>query len=1067
MNPAWEPYAGAYAEVCRVVGRSADGLAFLRERVETFGHKSAGPWQTLAEELETQRQTAEAIKVLDRALTVRPEDGELLLAAGRLFTRWGEREKGEALLQQARGKVREAEWQREMARNEAFFGRRVPAMEHWREVLLLEPYSLDAHRALARLLAEENGTDNAIAFLVEATTRHEQIPPLWTLRAEWEALLGPKEAIASLEKALALDPDYVYAQRELALQLSKAGEGETALAVAREALLKDPTAPGSSGIVGSILVDLSRPDEARESFQAAIRRDIDYTYGSNSLVSLARDTAAKKDALQFIKSEMHRQVSDGSIVPEYKNLAYQHLEPQVLLDQLRGFCAERPDLWQTWQARREQASDMDLPEEALLCAGELISRFPLLPRAWLEMALTQRALGDHEQEVEMLGKAVNLSPAWGWAARLHSEVLERVGRYDEALTVLERNLQHEPLSGESYGYLADLFWKIGRQTDAFDRLLTGMQRCPSYHWGWSALAEWSLILHREEDVIRVMDAHLPSREHLVEWWGKSADILSDLNRVEPALQLVEKGLQRHPGAIDLLEKKVALLSDLQRYDEALATCAAALQTHPDVRTLRGRQAHTLMASGQPNEAIRQMTQLTTEHPDYLWAIRQLAAWLSHRQCWHELQTLARQWIRQNPQASPAYGYLGEAEQNLSHRAEAKKAMAKAFALDPTYAFAGRNLLTYQIEDKELDAAEITLQTLKHHLTPSEAMGDALELAFARKDYDQARRLACEILLLPQILPPQFAWVGGLFVSADLARDWMRILDAAAHLETPLPSVLEAWIRSLPQRGKIHLGPRRLMKLRTNQQENLAASGWIALLDVADVKKYSGKVRRWVRQNRTWFRTRNDLWAAVGNAFANINDYSLAEKWLADWEKRGDALHHDALFNYGVASQEIHGWRASLHVRQVTLARFPNISLTPSLRGTLALFAALNGDLPAARRLGEEVETGKMSKFYSNYFDLYLSLVCAEDGDVAAAETHYQKALNIMNQYTTNKSIAGIFKDSTAILARLVPWAKGDPSKIKKKWGRYKGSSTSNNKVLMIGVGLYIFYLILKALASTG
>ncbi len=1039
LEEAWEWSSAAYAEVCRAKGQPEEGLAFLRRRVETLGTKDTGPWQTLAKELEMQGRTEEAVALLERAMSAHPDDGALQLAVGRRFTVWGRQKEGEALMQCARGRVREADWHYEMAWISGFYGRREESIGHWRAYLELEPYAMSAYHAIARLLAEEGGAERAVRYLEEVTTRHPHHPELWSLKAEWErGQNGPQAAIISLEKARALDPDAIWVLRELAIQRFQSGDHEGALADAREALGKDPQQAASHRILGVIHEERREMDDARACFRRALALDIDDTATATALVRLATEPAQRRAALEEIEREMRRQVSNGDIVPEYCELAYQHLEPTVLLGQLRGFCAERPDLWQTWAAFVQQALKMDLLEEAREAAQTLTARFPLLPRAWVELAQVHRSAGAHEEEVNALQRAVALSPAWDWAARLLSAALERLERYDEALDVLRRALHHEPLAGQNHGCLADLLWKLGRRAEAFDTLLEGMRHCPSYGWGWPTLTGWSRELKREEEVVAVLETHRDRRGHLPAWWVQVSDVLHELDRSQAGLDALETGLQRHPDHPELLEQKAFLLGALHRFEPALAICRETLARYPDLRTLSGRQAWLLMQAGQPNEAIRKMTALVERHPDYLWAIRQLCGWLEERKRWAELRDLAQAWVRQEPHSAVAYGNLGEAQKELGQRGAAQQAFQKAFDLDPEYDYAGRHLLSFQIQDKAFEAAAQTLRTLEHYVPSATIAADAVELAIGKRDREEAGRAAEALLAREDATAPLLGWMQELFAEPNWLADWWKRLDAAATgTALPSPVVLEAWIRSLPSRKALKRGAKRLEAL-PQEADDLKAAGWIALLEVAE-EGDARLVRRWLRRHGTWLRSRNDLWNAAGSALISIDDHKAARAWLADWESRIDDTSPDALFNYGVAVEALEGWHPAIPVWERSIQRYPGAFQAPSLRAMIALYHAVENRMEEARAVGGEVEAERLNEYYAACFALYQSIIATIDGKEEAGREHYESALRTYNALPYEQSARTFFAGTQRALARTLPWAKGRAGRVRRRWGCYTGT----------------------------
>ena len=213
---------------------------------------------------------------------------------------------------------------------------------------------------------------------------------------------------------------------------------DEAMADILEARALDPRDPLSLGILATVHRDFGRNGEAKEALKEALRIDIDYTWAARELMELATDRAASLEALHFINAEMRRQVSNGEIVPVYQELAWRLVAPPVLLGELQEFCRERPDLWQTWSARIEQALRMGFDGEAMTAAKMLTESFSLLPRAWMDLAKVHHAAGRHADEEKAVAMAVDLSPGWDEAARQHAEVLERLGRLAEAEAVLRR-----------------------------------------------------------------------------------------------------------------------------------------------------------------------------------------------------------------------------------------------------------------------------------------------------------------------------------------------------------------------------------------------------------------------------------------------------------------------------------------------------------------------------------------------------------------------------------------------------------------------------------------------------
>ena len=344
-------------------------------------------------------------------------------------------------------------------------GERTTAIRHWRALLKLQPRQIPAWRFLARLVAEENGQDAAIALLDEGTKQHPDFADLWALASDWLART-PRGPLQALNRYLELEPRSAWGFRERALRRMDIEENEAALDDAREGHDLDPLDPLSPYIHGLVLLKLHRHQEAADEFRRAISLSVDDTGAPDELLGLATDRRAAVEALEFIEAEMHRQVSTGGIVLKFQSLAWRWIDPPELLEKLRGFSEERPDLWQTWSAGITQALRMDLIDEAKQSALGMTRAFPLMPRAWLELARVHEAAGELHETVSATTKAVDIAPAWDEAARTHAEALERAGNPGEAEAALRKAVYFEPLHGVNHGCLADLVRRRGRHAEA-------------------------------------------------------------------------------------------------------------------------------------------------------------------------------------------------------------------------------------------------------------------------------------------------------------------------------------------------------------------------------------------------------------------------------------------------------------------------------------------------------------------------------------------------------------------------------------------------------------------------
>ncbi|RYD35216.1 MAG: tetratricopeptide repeat protein, partial [Verrucomicrobiaceae bacterium] len=407
----------------------------------------------------------------------------------------------------------------------------------------------------------------------------------------------------ALDRYLELVPGSAWGYRERALRRADKGEYELALSDTAVALELEPESPVSLHCHAKILTGLHRRTEAIEMLRRTISLDIDRTDAAVDLMDLAGDREESLDFIRFIENEMRRQVSHGEIVPVFQRLAWSWMEPEELLEKLRGFCQERPDLWQTWSARISHALRMSCPEDALEAATAMTRTFPLLPRAWMDLARVHQATDDGAKEVAATSKAFEISPAWDEAARNHADSLERNGQVKEAEQILRSSVASAPLNPANKGFLADLLRRTGRKEEAVDVLMEALRGSPFYAWGWAQLGIWMRRDGRTDEAVEFLQSISLANEHRAAWWSTAADAWMDLGRPEEAVVAVRKALDASPEDMDLRDKLAWMLCESGQVEEALSLCEPRAGEGKVTRELAGRRAWILMKSGQPVRAI--------------------------------------------------------------------------------------------------------------------------------------------------------------------------------------------------------------------------------------------------------------------------------------------------------------------------------------------------------------------------------------------------------------------------------------------------------------------------------
>lgn len=1037
LAPGFEPYAGNYFETCRMVGRTDEALGYLEKRALRLGGRNHGPWLTHARKLEAINRPMEAAEVLEKAVASHPDDGELLLHGGHLMISWGpdHLRKGMDWMARSHGKVEESEWLRESAEVAGFLGDRPAAIRHWRALMVLQPLDISVWRYLARLLAEDGGRQEANRFFEEGTTRFPEFAGLWGLAAEWLST-EPRGAIQALDQYLRLVPTSAWGYRERALRKLDLKDREAALVDTREALELEPESPVSWHIHSEVLAKSGQREEARAALREALTLDIDRCEAATDLMGLATDRDDSIALIGFIEDEMRRQVSNGEIVPVFQRLAWRWMEPEDLLEKLEGFRGERPDLWQTWSAVITQALRMSLHEKAANTGEAMTAAYPLLPRAWLDLANVQQSSGNLAAEVAATGKALEISPAWDEAARLHADALERAGDLKQAEAVLRKAVLTDPLDPGNRGSLADLLRRMGSKEEAVTTLIEALRISPFYQWGWRQLALWTGKDKRRDEAVALLEEVSEANRHCGTWFSHAADIWMDLERPVDAIRLVREGFSISPEDNGLREKLAWMLCVNREVDEALAICGPRPGEEMVSREIEGRRAWILMRSGHPVQAIQVMRELLEREPDYIWGLSELTGWIANRQDWPGALEMAKRWYRHSPLDRAALGFIGQAEANLGNSAAAANAYKKSLVLDPGYEFGGRQLLDLQMKGKQYDEAAETLAHLRH-FSPSVWMEcDAVELALLRNDHNGALAQAGTILDREDAGFDVVNWLEDLFTKGENRQSWQKLLDIRLKAGTAVaPGALAVAIGHIPTTTFVKTAYKRVKSEPAGSPQRF--EGWKRMLDLAAKLKQSSALVKWARKDALELKGNPILWSEMGGALLSTLEYNRGAEWMADWKERNGEIDETALLrvaalNDGCRSRNSAHRQVAKDARREALRRFPDSRTGSAFRGPLAFQKAVDGDIDGARELLRDFEPDTIADYYANYGRCAEAMVAAADGDEALAKRKLHRALG----YFSGVDQAGpkaIAIEATKAVAERIPSARGSVRRLRRQW----------------------------------
>lgn len=860
-------------------------LAQMRDRFRRFGRRSSQPARTLFWAYEQINLPDEGYGVLDEALKLRPEDGELLAFAASSHARHGMLDRAAELLAAAKGKAREMTWLRTAAGIANIRGEPREALQLWRQIVAVEPLALDAHRYIALLLAETEGRAASIAHLREFAGRFEHNYEIQKLLIEWLREEGPAAVEPAVRKLMEIHSADAWARRELVGPLLSLGRFDEAAAEAEEALRLDPANPSSHYFHGLVLARAGRVQEARSAFRQAISLSADADYAISQLMVTCDTVAERKAELAFVEQELVSQTIFGDGLLAYRNHARDTLDADELLASLREALAARPDLWHAWSALIRQLADVGQTQEAHELALKATARFPLLPRLWLDLAAVCRVRSDRDGEINALNEALEINPAWGEAVRQLAEVYDRAGETKRSCELLEQATVRSPLDSNTHGALASMLWKVDRREEALERAGRAVRQDPGLQWIWNLIRGWAAALKKPTYAIDLARELTVSRAGEARSWLVLAGMLAQKEQIEERLAALDKAVALNPRLLEAHDQRAWVLSNAGRYHEALAACRPPAWGEAPPSRLRGRAAWITAEKGDIPGAIAAMQALVEEEPHYYWAWTQLANWHRENHDYNKYRSTAGTLVDQWPLDAVSRGYLGQALRLTKDRAGAKAAFSESLRLDPDYEFGATSLFDMAIDDNEVAEATRAFGFIKRHARDASALARECRLAATRRDHPAALELFDQLCRHEHVDRETLDWAIKPLAPVVGEGKVNRILHALATApktsRTPVARVLVDRLT----KGKHWRQASDLVEELMPRGGDLAhgvAQAWLGALgshlNGAPLNGFLRKHGRFLREDDT-------DWGTAGYALHCVHRHAEVIDWMADWRDR--------------------------------------------------------------------------------------------------------------------------------------------------------------------------------------
>lgn len=940
-------------------------LEHLEDRFARFGARSSQPALTLAWGWVQMEQPQKAAEVLDAAIGLRPNDGALLLRAATLRAECGDAVAADRLLHDAASKVRENDWLRAkltIAENRFEFS---VALEVAQRILASEPLALDAHSAVARALSRTQGAASALEALKLASAAHPHHVGLLRMRAEWSRDAGPAAVESAIRALLRVEPSDPWAYRELALALSRQNRSDEALAAAQQAVHIEPMSTYSASILALVQTRAGLASEARAQLRRAIEISVDNEDAISQWLDLATGDAERKQILAFVEQELVRQVVLGNGLITFGELARPILDADSLLSLLRTARDTRPDLWHAWSALTMQLGHMQRLDEALEVAREATTRFPHLPRVWLDLASVHQWRDELQSEIEAATRAVELNPAWSEAVLALTSPLLRAERLDDAQIVFERGLRHAPLEARLNAVYGHFLWRRQDIEGAFAAIEQALRIAPNYAWPWDLLVEWSeqvQQLDRPKSFVRQLIEQRPGE---VRGWLMLAAVLNASDESQQRFEALDRAIELDPRLVESWDLKAELQALAERFDAAVATCREGL-THValEPHILRGRIAWIEGRRRRYPEAIRLMREVLADNAGYVWGWHQLTIWLQEQGDFSGAAEAFEVLRRLRPHDGWLSRQLGFCLLKQEKKPEAEDAFREAFLASPTDNLAAQNLFDLQLARNDVPAASETVRIMKLHQPGGGTLAAEIAVRLRQGHTRQALESLEQLAKLPDPDDWPMSAATDAFVSAGLVPKALRVLQRALR-SGGNPECAVSIVRLFCSQRRYAAATWFFWRLPPGEARRRTAAPLMQLLAQAQKAVLIGWL---LKTRRSAFQDDDAAWGQVGYALTMQENMAGVAEWLDDWRTRPN-VQPWMLFNYCLALRCRHRVEEATQIAQWVLSEWGHRDGAADMHVFIAIEAAFADDIAGARSHLELADARKSTLYESQIITL--------------------------------------------------------------------------------------------------
>ncbi len=337
----------------------------------------------------------------------------------------------------------------------------------YRNAVAHEPELSTAWNNLGTLLQSQGKLSEAIAVFRDGLVSDPNHPGLhYNLGLACEQAGELENAIAEYRLALRSRPGWVDALNNLAILLQKTGDLSGAAANLHELLKIDGSHAVANNNLGTIQAQLGRPEEARRNYRAALEVNPGYERALRNLTQLLRSHPQLPGVAEELAALVESRTDDVELRFALADVCM-HLdrlaEAETELTEILGFDPEDVEALRMLGAVYFRQGRRDSADE---CFQHIEELSPGSDQFRLDVARLHYQAGEYEEAVAQAETYLREHAHEREATLLRAEALIELGRFGQAIEVLQGARDHLPDDGRAIALMARAQSDLGNTAEA-------------------------------------------------------------------------------------------------------------------------------------------------------------------------------------------------------------------------------------------------------------------------------------------------------------------------------------------------------------------------------------------------------------------------------------------------------------------------------------------------------------------------------------------------------------------------------------------------------------------------